>query len=64
MLQERRLEISRNCWKKKAVIRGTKLRELRKERRKSQERNQWLKDENRRLDEELKKKSNRSPPLH
>lgn len=49
MLQEKRLEISRNCWKKRAVLRGTKLRELRKDKRRHLERIEQLK-------EELKKK--------
>ena len=56
MIQEKRLEISRNCWKRRAVSRGTKLRELRKNERRHQERIQQLK-------EELKKKTDslRSP---
>ena len=59
MLQERRLEIGRDKWKEKAVLRADELRESRKEKRKDRERNQRLKDQVRRLEKELKKKTNR-----
>ena len=62
MLQERRLEISRDNWKEKAVIRATELREARKEKRKDRERNQQLKDQVRRLEKELKKKTSTLDP--
>lgn len=64
MLQERRLEISRDKWKGKAVLRGDELRESRKDRRRERERTQDLKDEVRRLSKELKKKTKVRQPLH
>ena len=64
MLQERRLEISRDNWKEKAVVRATELREARKEKRKDRECIQRVIDENRRLKKELKKKMNSSTPSY
>lgn len=64
MLQERRLEISRDQWKQKAVLRANELREARKDKRRDRERNQRLKDEVRRLSKELKKKTNTKPLVH
>ena len=58
MLQERRLEISRDKWKEKAVLRANELRESRKDKRREREYIQRLKDEVRRL----KKKLNRPRP--
>ena len=58
MLQERRLEISRDKWKEKAVLRANELREFRKDKRREREYIQRLKDEVRRL----KKKLNRPRP--
>ena len=56
MTKERRIEISRDDWKEKARIRADELRDSRKARRRDREQIQSLKDENRRLKKQIKKK--------
>ena len=60
MLRERRMEISRDTWKKKARVRADELRDMRKARRRDRDLVKQLREENILLKDEAEKHSDRA----